>query len=92
MSYGIRSGDLRNCSSYRSLPHMKRHFSLTSDRSATRGRYATVNVANGYLISFLSVFKLFYVCNYTRLNKTPVSYHPNHLLKEINSGTSVIIL
>jgi hypothetical protein len=34
-------------------------FSFGSDGSATRSWYVTLNVDNGNLISFLSVFKLF---------------------------------
>jgi hypothetical protein len=40
-------------------------FSLDSDRSATRGWYVKINVANENLMSFLAVFKMYhvFVCN-----------------------------
>jgi hypothetical protein len=45
-------------------------FLFGSDRSATRGSYVTVSVANGSIMSFLAVFKQFRfrICN--RLENT----------------------
>jgi hypothetical protein len=39
-------------------------FSFDIDFSTTYGCYATINVANENLTSFLFVFKLFHVCRY----------------------------
>jgi hypothetical protein len=54
-------------------------FSFYSDRSATRGWYITINVANENLMSFHAVFKLFHVCICNRFDDTLISHCPNNL-------------
>lgn len=50
-------------------------FTFDSDRSASRGSYVTISVANENLMNFLVVLTLLHVCIYNHFENTPLSYH-----------------
>lgn len=86
-SHGVRSGDVGGQGNGPAPPTtsnvapstLETPYSFDSNRSATHGRYASINVTNKNLTSFLAAFKLFhvYICN--RFGNTLISWLPNHL-------------
>jgi hypothetical protein len=68
---GLRNG---SCLSHPSLFVLPTPFYFDSDRGATRGSYATVDVPSENLMRFLTVF---HVCIYNCIEYTQISYGPN---------------
>jgi hypothetical protein len=63
-----------------SVPHaLKTPFWFHSDRNATRGWYVIISVTNTNIMSFYTVFVLFYVFICNRFENTLIYFHPNHL-------------